>query len=106
MITFSSDLIYLTFPGLCCCPFFLDMTDQSTLTAFQANGAGHIIINVGNLYPDTTAGYLAMLLELLDYLHGLIDGDSQGNAHEPPTARDYLGIYTHYLTLGVEQGTA
>src|SRR5699024_5027696 len=80
---------------------FFDMADQCTFVAVQTNCFGALIINISDLDTNATPGDFAVLFELINDIHGLINGDGQGNPHAPATARNDLGINPNHLALGI-----
>src|SRR5690606_39440784 len=80
-----------------------DVADHGTHGLGQTNGLGHVFGHVADLYADATPRDLAVFFELLDHLHGLVDGNGQRDAHEPATARDDLRVHAHHTAREVDE---
>src|SRR5690606_11648759 len=94
-----------THAGLGRGPAGFDAADHGAARIAQADRLGHIRGNLPDLHAYAAAGNLAVIFELLDHAHDLVDGNGQRNAHEAAALGDDLRIDAHHLSGQVDERT-
>jgi hypothetical protein len=87
-------------------PVFVDRAHQRAFRPGQAEGLREALVHRLHRHADAPARHLAVRLQLVFYVHGDVDGDSERKAHVAAGAAVDLRVDADHVAVHVEQRPA